>query len=247
MKQFCNSLLIIFLLMSCASDRKKLIIEKGISYELAQYRKQQLSDIVYRLHFSIPKEKDQPISTTLQVEFTVNDLQNDVFLDFNEATAKLKSIKINDKKASINHQKEHIILAKSLLQLGKNTVAITFDAGETSLNRNNEFLYTLLVPDRASTLFPCFDQPDLKAKYNLTLTAPKDWQVLAGGKLTSSKASQEGFTTHVFDETDLMSTYLFSFVAGKFTEQTQNPGAFDMRFLYRENNPEKIAESVGEV
>ena len=55
MKQFCNSLLIIFLLMSCASDRKKLIIEKGISYELAQYRKQQLSDIVYRLHFSIPK------------------------------------------------------------------------------------------------------------------------------------------------------------------------------------------------
>ena len=247
MKQFCNSLLIIFLLMSCASDRKKLIIEKGISYELAQYRKQQLSDIVYRLHFSIPKEKDQPIPSTFQVEFTVNDLQNDVFLDFNEATEKLKSIKINDKKASINHQKEHIIVEKTQLQLGKNIVAITFDAGETSLNRNNEFLYTLLVPDRASTLFPCFDQPDLKAKYHLTLTAPKDWQVLAGGKLTSSKTSQEGFITHVFDETDVMSTYLFSFVAGKFTEQTQNPGAFDMRFLYRENNPEKIAESVNEV
>jgi len=247
MKQFCTSLLLIFLLMSCASDRKKLILEKGISYELAQYRKQQLSDIVYRLHFSIPKEKDQPIPTTLQVEFTVNDLQNDVFLDFNEATAKLKTITINDRKASINHQKEHIIVDKSLLQLGKNTVAITFDAGETSLNRNNEFLYTLLVPDRASTLFPCFDQPDLKAKYHLTLTAPKDWQVLAGGKLTSSKTSQEGFITHVFDETDVMSTYLFSFVAGKFTEQTQNPGAFDMRFLYRENNPEKIAESVNEV
>ena len=247
MKQFCNSLLIIFLLMSCASDRKKLIIEKGISYELAQYRKQQLSDIVYRLHFSIPKEKDLPIPTVLQVEFTVIDLQNDVFLDFNEATEKLKSIKINDKKASINHQKEHIIVEKTQLQLGKNIVAITFDAGETSLNRNNEFLYTLLVPDRASTLFPCFDQPDLKAKYHLTLTAPKDWQVLAGGKLTSSKTSQEGFITHVFDETDVMSTYLFSFVAGKFTEQTQNPGAFDMRFLYRENNPEKIAESVNGV
>jgi aminopeptidase N len=118
MKQFCTSLLLIFLWMSCASDRKKLILEKGISYELAQYRKQQLSDIVYRLHFSIPKEKDQPIPTTLQVEFTVNDLQNDVFLDFNEATAKLKSIKINDKKASINHQKEHIIVAKSSAAVG---------------------------------------------------------------------------------------------------------------------------------
>ena len=235
-----------FLLIISCKNENKLVLEEGISFELAKYRKEQISDIVYHLQFQIPNEKAKPITSHLLVDFTVNDLKNDVFLDFNEETEKLKSININGKTASINHQKEHIIIDKKSLNLGKNTVEIHFDAGETSLNRNQEFLYTLLVPDRASTLFPCFDQPNLKAKYNLQITAPKDWSVLAGGSIESS-VEKDAFTTHTFATTDLMSTYLFSFVAGKFTEETQNPGAFDMRFLYRENNEEKINESVAEV
>ncbi|MFB1039843.1 MAG: peptidase M1, partial [Polaribacter sp.] len=80
----------------------------------------------------------------------------------------------------IYHQKEHIILDKKLLTLGSNSVELFFIAGEKSLNRNEDFLYTLLVPDRASTLFPCFDQPDIKARYNLKITAPKDWKIMSG-------------------------------------------------------------------
>ena len=106
-----------------------------------------------------------------------------------------------------------------------------------SLNRNDDFLYTLLVPDRASTLFPCFDQPDIKANYTLTITAPKDWKVLCGA-FENTQISKGDFIEHNFKESDKMSTYLFSFVAGKFNEEIQNPGAFDMRFLYRENNKE---------
>jgi aminopeptidase N len=146
----------------------------------------------------------------------------------------------------MKHQKEHLIIDKTKLTLGENVLEIRFDAGETSLNRNEEFLYTLLVPDRASTLFPCFDQPDIKGKYNLRITAPADWKVLAGG-FEESSLEIDGFTEHIFATSDLMSSYLFSFVAGKFTAVTKNPGAFDMRFLYRENNKEKINESVDEV
>ncbi len=233
-------------LISCSKKQEELKLEKGISFELAKYRKQQIADVVYNLHFKIPKEKTKPISSRLEIIFNVKDLKNDVFLDFNEDASKLKSIKINGEKSEINHQKEHLIIDKSKLVLGENTIELFFDAGETSLNRNDEFLYTLLVPDRASTLFPCFDQPDIKAKYNLRITAPKEWKVLAGG-FEESSLEIDGFTEHTFATSDLMSTYLFSFVAGKFTEETRNPGAFDMRFLYRENNKEKIDESVGEV
>lgn len=167
-------------------------------------------------------------------------------LDFNEETSKLKSLKINQQTSNINHQKEHLIIDKNQLVLGKNSIEIEFEAGEKSLNRNDDFLYTLLVPDRASTLFPCFDQPDIKAKYNLTITAPKDWKVMCGA--FEKKTIEKGdFTQHQFATTDLMSTYLFSFVAGNFSEITKNPGKFDMRFLYRENNPEKIEESVNKI
>jgi aminopeptidase N len=238
--------LVFLLLVSCEQGRNKLKLEEGVSFELAKFRKQQISDVVYNLHFKIPKEKESPIPSTLEVNFTLKDIQNDVFLDFNEATSKLKSIKINGVKSEIKHQKEHIIIDTTKLVLGKNAIEILFDAGETSLNRNDEFLYTLLVPDRAGTLFPCFDQPDIKAKYNLKITAPTDWKVLAAS-FEESSVEVDGFTEHTFATSDLMSTYLFSFVTGKFNEVVQNPGAFDMRFLYRENTKEKIDESVDEV
>ncbi|MCI2229114.1 M1 family aminopeptidase [Polaribacter sp. MSW13] len=247
MKYSLYFFLCLVVLASCNNiTTKKVELEKGISFELATYRKQQIADVVYNLHFKIPKEKTTSIASNLTVNFTVNDLKNDVFLDFNEDVSKLKTLKINGNKSVINHQKEHVIIDKKNLILGKNTVELFFDAGEKSLNRNDDFLYTLLVPDRASTLFPCFDQPDIKAKYNLRITAPKDWQVLAGG-FEENSLELDRFIEHTFATTDLMSSYLFSFVAGKFTVTTKNPGAFDMRFLYRETNEEKITESVDEV
>ena len=49
----------------------------------------------------------------------------------------------------------------------QNTVAaIVFRAGDAPLNRNPEFLYSLFVPARAHLAFPCFDQPDLKARFS---------------------------------------------------------------------------------
>lgn len=58
---------------------------------------------------------------------------------------------------------------------GKNDIYIRFTAGNQSLNRNDEFLYTLLVPDRARTVFPCFEQPNLKASFTLQLDIPSEW------------------------------------------------------------------------
>jgi aminopeptidase N len=236
-------ILCLLLFFSCDKQSKKLTLEKGISLELASYRKQQISEVLYALDFKIPKEITLPVSSKLVLNFRVNNLKNNVFLDFNAPTSTLKSITVNDKNTEVNHQKEHLIIDKKLLNLGANSIEIFFDAGETSLNRNEEFLYTLLVPDRASTLFPCFDQPDIKAVYKLRITAPKNWQVLCGA-FEESAISIDAFTEHTFAETDKMSTYLFSFVAGIFTEEIKDVNGFYRRFLYRENNKEKLTESV---
>ena len=52
----------------------------------------------------------------------------------------------------------------------------------------------------------------------MSLTTPKDWQVLTGG-FEKKAVDNDDFITHTFNTTDLMSTYLFSFVA-KPTAQT---------------------------
>ncbi|WBX76042.1 M1 family aminopeptidase [Tenacibaculum ovolyticum] len=230
-------------------SRKKhsgILIEKGISYELATYRKLQVTDVKYKLTFNIPESKSEIIPSKLKLSVTINDLTDNLVLDFNEKKSNIKSVTVNNKSIEIIHTKEHLIINKKHIIKGENLVEIDFNAGEMSLNRSDDFLYTLLVPDRASTLFPCFDQPDIKANYTLTITAPKDWKVLCGG-FENTQISKGNFIEHNFKESDKMSTYLFSFVAGKFNEEIKNPGAFDMRFLYRENNKNKIEENIGEI
>ena len=91
-------------------------------------------------------------------------------------------------------QNEHIVIPAALTKAGENTVDIVFTAGDQSLNRNDEFLYTLLVPDRARTLFPCFDQPDMKALYTLSLEVPMTWKAVSNTHIAKEHLIYTGWT-----------------------------------------------------
>ena len=101
---------------------------------------------------------------------------------------------------------------------------ISFTSADKSLNRHADFLYTLFVPANARSVFPCFDQPDLKALFAVDLDMPQGWT-----SLTS-------------DSTHLLPTYLFSFVAGKFQRQTVVRDGRELTALYRETDPKKVAQ-----
>ncbi|WP_282123137.1 M1 family metallopeptidase [Algibacter mikhailovii] len=244
----CIYVILGFILMtSCAKKSERIdLLSPGISLELAKYRKQQVSNVVYNLSFKIPELKVEPIAAILDLSLQINNLNQPLYLDFNADSSHINSVFVNEKQVEINHQQEHIIIDPKDLKIGNNEVSINFRAGELSLNRNDDYLYTLLVPDRASTLFPCFDQPDIKAHYILEVTAPKDWQVLCASNIEMSEI-QGDFVRHKFQKSDLMSTYLFSFVAGVFNSTKQKLGDLNMLMLYRENNEEKLAASTTEI
>lgn len=246
MKNILPIICLTLILISCTKPTSdEHFFDPGISKELADYRSQQISQIHYQLEFSIPKHKEDPIPSRLILDLVLSDLQHPLILDFNESADKIKALKVNGDSSQIIHEQEHLIISNKSLKKGDNRLEIEFIAGDLSLNRNEEFLYTLLVPDRASTLFPCFDQPNLKANYTLKISAPKDWKVLAGAPLVN-KTDNGDFSLHEFAKSDLMSTYLFSFVAGKFEEASSLDG-FPMHMLYRETNEEKIKASIPEI
>ncbi|NDV42661.1 M1 family metallopeptidase [Flagellimonas sediminis] len=236
------SLCFIVLIAACQTAPKVDLLDVGIPLKMAEYRRSQVSNVVYALSFDIPEGKSSPIPSKLELKLELHNLSQPLYLDFNADANLLKELVVNGEKQHIDHQKEHLIITENL-QKGENTIQVQFHAGEQSLNRNDDFLYTLLVPDRASTLFPCFDQPNIKARYKLDITAPKSWKVLCGAPLVTS-SEQEGKAHYQFGESDPMSTYLFSFVAGKFESVTENPGIFDMTFLYRETDSTKIKLST---
>ncbi|MCU0870081.1 MAG: hypothetical protein MUF30_10865 [Burkholderiales bacterium] len=79
-----------------------------------------------------------------------------------------------------------------------------------------EYVWSLFVPADASRVFPCMDQPDLKARFGLTLDAPGDWRVIGNATVEQVDALDGRQRRHRFARTPPLSTYLFAFAAGPF-------------------------------
>lgn len=221
-------------------------IEPGVARELATQRKAVLSEINYQLELNLPADQQQAISATETVRFELADNSQPLVLDFRESADKIISVEVNGEESAYEFASEHLIVPSTELNAGTNRIDIEFIAGESSLNRNPDFLYTLFVPDRARTAFPVFEQPNLKATYDLTLIMPADWDAISNGPLLV--AEDLGASKRLrFARSDLISSYLFSFVAGKFQRVTRQVNGREMNMLHRESDEEKVARNVDAV
>lgn len=234
--------LLVALLGACGQV-DEVPIEPGVSLALAEHRAERLSALRYKLHFAIPAEQSQPIRGEAEIHFTLTDVSAPLQLDFRAAPESVQALVVNGKQLAAVAEREHILLPAALLRTGANTVAISFVASDSALNRNPDYLYTLFVPDRARTAFPLFDQPDLKAIWELSLELPEDWQALANGPLLA-RAPGTGTSLHRFAATEPLSSYLFSFVAGRFQTEQQPWGERSMTLLHRETDPDKLARNL---
>lgn len=219
------------------------IPESGVSQALAQSRKIQLSNIRYELEVSVPKDRKQRLQGINTISFELGQNNQAVVLDFKVPTDHLHAVTMEGQAIDYTFENGHIIVPGKYLNKGDNAVSITFDLGDQSLNRQEEFLYTLLVPDRASTAIPCFDQPNLKAKYSLTLRIPTEWQALANGTLKTEQV-QDSIKILTYAETELLPTYLFDFVVGNFQTITSELGGRTMTMLHRETDADKVQRNA---
>lgn len=233
--------------MGCTKEQKEetVAIQEGVSQELAKYRKTVLSKVHYQLHYEIPASKDASIAGNLIAEFNYlkSKSDRDLLMDFKEDSAKIKTLIVNGQKLDLNFDKEHVILPEESLKEGENRIEYEFLAGDEALNRRDDYMYTLFVPDRARSAFPNFEQPNLKAVFKLSLTIPKDWEAIANGGVTDT-AVQGEMKTLRFAETKKLPTYLFSFAAGKFEVATRPWREKEIKLFYRETDKEKIEASL---
>lgn len=232
--------------MAFAQKNTPIPLEEGVSWELAQWRSQNLSAIVYDVNLHIPLAKTDPITGKLDIAFELKNKTQDLLLDFKPGKTWSGELSINGKKSKGNHTQGHFILPAKNLKLGKNAVQITFEANNQSLNRSADYLYTLVVPDRASTVFPCFDQPNLKARYTLHLDVPTDWEAMGNGPLDNSTETAGRKQLH-FKTTEAFSTYVFAFCAGKFQKATETRNGRSLTMLYRETDQAKVQRNLKDI
>ena len=240
MKNIHYLIMAVCLLFGSCQEKPNKLYEEGISLELAQLRKEEIKDLKYNLRFSIPEQKQEAVEGETRILFTIQKPQ-EIILDFRESADKVKEVNVNGQPSEYTFLNEHIILPEGSTIEGENEVYIRFTAGDQSLNRNDEYLYTLLVPDRARTVFPCFEQPNLKAEFTLQLEVPAEWEAVSNTSVASENVIN-GKKHITFRPTEPLSTYLFSFVAGKLKKVEYADGERILTAYHRETDPKKVAQ-----
>jgi aminopeptidase N len=246
----------------------------GVPRELARWRAAHYRDVRYSLDIMLA-----PGAETLKgrekISVTLDTSAGDLVLDWRvikndvDPRTRVGGMKVNGRAVEdAQFRDEHIIIPRAHLSAGANTVETEFESPISTsgsavtryLDREDksEYVYTLFVPSDASTAFPCFDQPDLKARFTLRVTAPQEWKVISNTEgvalsefdETSGGLSQSppaGMLWHQFKETEPISTYQFAFAAGPFEEFKDEGSPYGTRLFVRRSKAERAKKELTEV
>ena len=212
---------------------------EGISRTLASERAANISSVRYTLALNVPSQKQEPIRGTVSVRLVLADRAPLIF-DFAQPAEKVSSIQANGQVIPVRSEHGHLVIPAESLERGENVVDIAFTAGDEALNRHDEFLYSLFVPARASMAFPCFDQPDIKGSLSLTLELPASWIAVSNAPEILRETSGDRATVR-FGQTAALPTYLFGFVAGRFSIERGERGGRAFHLYHRETDAAKVA------
>ncbi|MEK9506838.1 M1 family aminopeptidase [Gemmatimonadota bacterium Y43] len=255
--------LVLPLLAACA-DATPAGLEPGVSRVLAEIRAATISEVAYHVRLDIPADRAVAVEGSIEASFVWNDPESrEIVLDFKDPEQRVRSVSNEAGEVSWRAEFDHIVLDPDDFRAGEeNRVEIEFEAGDEALNRNDEFLYTLFVPDRAHFSLPVFDQPDLKARVSWELTVPEGWVAVANGPAESgppvppelagegmaeNAGDSTGPRTYTFAPSRPIPTYLMAFAAGRFTiEQAERDGR-RYRMYHRETDTGKVERNRAEI
>ncbi len=214
-------------------------VAPGVSRALADFRKSSVSDVRYQLSFVIPPDTAARVTGKLRLRLKYDARNSPLVLDFDTKAGSISSVRSAGSVAPFTIPDGHVVIDAAALKGGEEDIEIDFVSSDGALNRQPEFLYSLFVPDRAATAFPCFNQPDIKARYSLTLEVPQSWQAVSNGS-EASRDSARANPIITFTETKPISTYLFAFSAGKFQVEQAERNGRTFRMYHRETDSAKV-------
>lgn len=253
--------------MTMNAQSNDVVTAEGVSRELARHRAAQISDVRYRLSLELTPGAAR-VKGHEEIRLKLAETVAPVIMDFRDLDQAGKTIEGTISNISINGQSVsdarqtggHIIFLAQHFKAGENTIQLNFESGVATANRpviryndrddGSEYIYTLFVPMDASLAFPCFDQPDLKARFTLDLAMPEKWVAVSNTeieKIARIDGEPPNFQRTFFRETKPISTYLFAFTAGPFKEITGTIASVPLRVFVRQSKVKRAEEEWPEV
>jgi len=211
----------------------------------AAARAARVSNVDYVLDFTLTGKESFGATTTLA--FDLKDNADALTVDLDKAT--IKSLSVNGKTVTPQYNGWFITLAAKDLKKGRNTVVVAYERPHSTngegLHRmvdpvdGRVYTYSHFEPAAAHQMFAVFDQPDLKATYQVNVSAPADWQVISTTRET--KIAQAGDSRRwTFPRTKKLSPYNFSMHAGPYKMWEDTSGKYPMRLFARQSVASQI-------
>ncbi|MCC7010901.1 MAG: hypothetical protein IT184_18965 [Acidobacteria bacterium] len=224
-------------------SHRAVVPDPGVPLALARDRAARVRDLRYAVSLHLPASLADPVTGRVTISFTLSDASSALALDFRQPASHLRRVVARNRDVAVSPVNGHIVLPASALEVGRNTIDLEFVAGDEALNRHDEYLYTLFVPARASFALPCFDQPNLKARWSVTLDMPHDWVAVANAAESTRAPAAGGRTSVQFAETEPLPTYLVAFAAGRFAVESSDRHGRPIRLFHRETDRSRIARN----
>jgi aminopeptidase N len=236
----------------------------GVPLELARFRAAHYTNVEYDLEIEIAPGAAF-LKGTQEIRLTLDNPADDLVLDWRTALRdgkpqhQIHDIQVNGKVvADARLVNDHIVIPARHLRPRSNSIKLRFEspistsgsAVTSYLDREDgsQYVYTLFVPSDASTAFPCFDQPDLKGRFALELTASKDWKAIAN---TPAEGVAEDLSAGTkrwrFGRTEPISTYLFAFATGPFAEIADDGSNWKTHIFVRRSKLERAKKESSEI
>lgn len=218
-----------------------------LSQSQAEARKARVSDISYVMDIDLVSAADAYQGSVTTV-FNLRDTDSPLEIDFTGGS--VSEVVANGQTIAPDYNGYFVSLPPSALQTGRNEITIDyahpFDQDGTGLHRfvdledSRTYLYTYLWPYYSNRLFPNFDQPNLKATYELTVRAMPNWQVVSAMKEDSVTPDGDTSIWH-FPQSEKFSSYIFSLHAGPYAIWEDMAGEVPIRLMARQSLAEHVA------
>ena len=197
----------------------------NLSRDEAAARSAVVSTKSYRVHVDFSAANDQgaadfPVVTSVDFDATPG---ADTFLDY--LGASVQSVSLNGRELDVDDVVDGArirlqgLAASNVVEVRSRSI---YSRSGEGVHRfvdpadGNTYLYSQNEPADCRRIFPTFEQPDLKARFSVRITAPEAWHVASNGALAGLEEAPGANTTRVFAETEPMSTYIVTFLAGPY-------------------------------
>ncbi|MFT6631866.1 MAG: aminopeptidase N [Bacteriovoracaceae bacterium] len=238
-------ILALFLNASCTTTNKKAsnkVAGPVLSQQDAIKRSKKVSKVKYELNFNL-SDKSKKFSGSSRIKFQLSDNSSPLRIDFHKG--KIFTIIVNGKISKIDYNNSFISINEMDLLVGMNKVEIDFEKEFSTdgsglyrfvdLEDKRVYTYSDLEPYDANKVFPCFDQPNLKATYKMQVLAPSDWSVITSVIPSKSLIHKNKTKTWFFPESALFSTYIWSLHAGPYHSFNDVGAKYPSRLFVRQS------------